>query len=141
MSVTSPQAELQVKHLEMVQAAIERMARNQFNLKGWNVALVAGVLALSRPGADERFVIIALLASVVFWGLDAYYLGLERRFRECHEAIAGALRGQGQAPPLFSMAVRPVGLSVVRCVFSTAVFFTHAPILVALVVLAVARAL
>ena len=38
--------ENKIKHLEMVQDVIKRMASNSFILKGWTVNLVAGIMAL-----------------------------------------------------------------------------------------------
>lgn len=40
-----------VKHLEMIQAVINRMAQNSFLLKGWSVVLTAAIFALA---ADFR---------------------------------------------------------------------------------------
>ena len=37
-----------LKHLEMVQGVINRMASNSFMLKGWAVTLVAGIFAFPR---------------------------------------------------------------------------------------------
>ena len=36
-----------IKHLEMIEAVIERMAKNSFQLKGWAMTLVAAVGALA----------------------------------------------------------------------------------------------
>jgi len=36
-----------IKHLEMLQVVISRMAANSFILKGWTVTLVAGNFVLS----------------------------------------------------------------------------------------------
>lgn len=37
-------------HLEMIQAVIERHARNSFLLKGWSLTLVAAVFLLAVRG-------------------------------------------------------------------------------------------
>ena len=41
-----------LKHLEMVQGVINRMASNSFMLKGWAVTLVAGIFALAGKDTD-----------------------------------------------------------------------------------------
>ena len=47
--------EKKLKHLEMVQGVINRMANNSFMLKGWAVTLVAGIFALSGEATDKLF--------------------------------------------------------------------------------------
>ena len=38
--------EVKLKHLEMIQAVITRMAKNSFLLKGWSITLTAAIFAL-----------------------------------------------------------------------------------------------
>lgn len=45
--------ENKLKHLEMIQGIINRMASNSFALKGWSVTLVAGIFALSSKDASS----------------------------------------------------------------------------------------
>lgn len=73
--------ENKLKHLEMIQGIINRMASNSFALKGWSVTLVAGIFALSSKDANEIYFLIAYIPIIVFWFLDAYYLLQERLFR------------------------------------------------------------
>ena len=49
--------EKKIKHLEMIERVIERMARNSFQLKAWAMALVALVGALAAKDADKRFLV------------------------------------------------------------------------------------
>ena len=78
MSVFS---DAKIKHLEMIQAVITRMAQNSFSLKGWSVTLVVGALALSVQTTNQFFFLVAYPPILLFWGLDAYYLQLERKYR------------------------------------------------------------
>ena len=71
-----------IKHLEMIQGVINRMASNSFMLKGWAVTLVAGIFALASKGTDKLYFLIAYIPIVVFWGLDSYYLLQERLYRD-----------------------------------------------------------
>jgi len=75
------------KHLELIQAIVSRMAGNSFLLKGWSVTIAAALFALATKDSDPRFAWIALLPSVAFWGLDAYYLRHERLFRCLYNAV------------------------------------------------------
>ena len=51
--------ENKIKHLEMVQDVIKRMASNSFILKGWAVTLVAGIMALAEKDADKMYFLVA----------------------------------------------------------------------------------
>lgn len=72
--------EAKVKHLEFIQAAINRMAGNSFLLKGWTVTLAGGLLALTFKQTDRRYLYISYAVLGLFWLLDSYYLSRERRF-------------------------------------------------------------
>lgn len=76
-----------IKHLELVQSVISRMAQNCFACKGWAVALVAAMFAFATKDADPRYSMLAVLPALVFWGLDGYYLRQERLFRKLYDAV------------------------------------------------------
>lgn len=79
--------ELKVKHLELVQNVISRMASNSFMLKGWAVTLVAGIFALAEKDADKLYFLVSYIPVVVFWWLDAYYLFQERLYRLLYDKV------------------------------------------------------
>src|SRR5438093_13603250 len=81
-------SEDQRKHLELIQAIITRMAGNSFLIRGWVVTLVAALFALAAKDANRSFVLVAYFPCVIFWCLDAYYLGQERLFRSLYNAAA-----------------------------------------------------
>ena len=70
-----------LKHLEFIQGTINRLATNSFLLKGWSVVLVSALFALAAGGANVTFVYLAYIPAIVFWGLDGYFLALERSYR------------------------------------------------------------
>lgn len=76
-----------IKHLELIQGVINRMASNSFKLKGWAVTLVAGVFALASKDTDKLYFLIAYIPILVFWGLDSYYLLQERLYRSLYENV------------------------------------------------------
>lgn len=76
-----------VKHLEFIQNAITRMANNSFWLKGWAVTLVAATFALNITTPSSLLILIALVPTVAFWGLDAYFLRQERLFRRLYDDV------------------------------------------------------
>ena len=76
------------KHMDYVQSAISRMASNSFHIKGWNVTIIAAIVALSFKESDWRIYACALALNFVFWFLDAYYLRQEKLFRELYNQIS-----------------------------------------------------
>ena len=72
--------ENKIKHLELIQGVINRMAGNSFALKGWAVTLIAGIFALASKDADKIYFLVAYIPITVFWGLDSYYLLQERLY-------------------------------------------------------------
>lgn len=79
--------EERIRHLEMIQSVISRMANNSFLLKGWAVALAAGVFALSAKDSNKCFFLIAYIPILIFWGLDAYYLMQEKLYRALYDKV------------------------------------------------------
>jgi hypothetical protein len=78
-----------LKHLEFIQATIARMATNSFLFKGWSITLAAGLSAFGAANTKTALLSIALVSTVLFWGLDGYYLWLERGFVRLHNEVAG----------------------------------------------------
>ena len=81
--------ENKIKHLEFIQSTITRMNQNSFQIKGWMITLVSALLALYASSERVVYILIAIVPSVVFWFLDAYYLQQERRFRGVYNDVAG----------------------------------------------------
>jgi len=79
--------EKRIKHLELIQGIINRLSSNSFMLKGWAVTLVAGIFAISSKDADKMYFLIAYIPVIVFWFLDAYYLGQERLYRCLYDEV------------------------------------------------------
>lgn len=77
-----------LKHLEFLQNVITRMNRNSFQLKGWAITIVSAILALAASTKNYDILYAGLLAPVVFWFLDAYYLHQERKYRALYEDAA-----------------------------------------------------
>src|SRR5690606_3617782 len=76
-----------LKHLEFIQGVINRLSTNSFLLKGWSVVLISALFALSASSSNAGFVMLAYIPAIVFWGLDGYFLGLERAYRSHYERV------------------------------------------------------
>jgi hypothetical protein len=122
------------QHLELIQAIVGRMAGNSFMLKGWSVTLAAGLFALAARDSDWRVAAIALLPTLAFWCLDAYYLHQERLFRSLYEAVR---RGQAEAFTLDTSLVRARVPSWWRTLWAPAVMGVHGPILTSVIVVVI----
>lgn len=91
------------KHLEFVQAAVNRMAGNLFLLKGWSITLIAALFALAAKDANQFYILIAYFPLFIFWSLDGYFLSQERKFRALYDYV----RKLDESQIDFSMDTRP----------------------------------
>lgn len=69
-------------YLTILQGVINRMAANSAGCKTWCVALVSAVIVIIVDKVRPEYVWLSLVPIVLFFFLDAYYLGLERQFRD-----------------------------------------------------------
>ena len=127
--------DLRVKHLEFIQASIARMGQNSFQMKNWTIVVLAALVVLYVENKSVVCLFALLIATVVFWFLDGYYLYQEKRFRDLYDAVARGVRDEhigagNDEVPLFSMD--PVGrygfVVWVECVISGTEFWMYAPI-------------
>ena len=95
-------------HLNLAQAVIQRMAANSATSKGWCITLVSAILVIVAEKGKPGYLIIAGIPLLLFLGLDAYYLALERCFRQAYNAFIAKLHnGQLQFADLY--ALQPAG--------------------------------
>ncbi|MEZ8862100.1 hypothetical protein AB4354_22150 [Vibrio splendidus] len=71
-------------HLGILQGIIQRMASNSSACKAWCVTLVSAVLVIVADKSRPDYAYIAILPTIVFAALDAYYLALEKAFRNSY---------------------------------------------------------
>ena len=95
-------SENKVKHLDFIQSNIARMNSNSFQMKSWMLIIVTALLGSFANTQNHNFVLLALLPTIIFWGLDSYYLQLERKFRGIYNDVAG-LSKEPKDIKLFSM--------------------------------------
>lgn len=81
-------AEDKRKHLEMLQGVINRMASNSFLFKGWSITIIAGVSAFATKEMSLALMVIPIVSTLLFWGIDAYYLAQERLYRDLYNDVA-----------------------------------------------------
>ena len=76
------------KHLEFLQGVINRMASNSFLFKGWSITIIAGISAFAAKDSNPALMTIPIVSTLLFWAVDAYYLMLERAFRNHYKIVA-----------------------------------------------------
>lgn len=74
-------------HLQIIQAVIQRMAANSTSCKAWCITIVSAILVVISDKGKPDLALLALLPSVLFLTLDAYYLALEKAFRNSYNAF------------------------------------------------------
>lgn len=92
-------------HLGILQNVIQRMASNSSACKAWCVTLVSAVLVIVADKAKPDYAFIAMLPTLVFAALDAYYLALEKAFRNSYNDFISKLHNQSlRETDLYSVA-------------------------------------
>ena len=79
--------EKKLKHLEMIQNIVNRMASGSTFLKGWTVIFVAAVLGFILKDSKPTYVCLAIIPTLFFWGLDSVYLRQEKLFRKLYDKV------------------------------------------------------
>lgn len=101
MSDESPpamSAEDRRKHLDFIQAAVNRMAAASATTKGWLLPVVTATYGYAVTQGSRYIAFLGMAAVVLFGMLDAHYLRQERCFRRLYDAVA-----QGLHIPHFAM--------------------------------------
>lgn len=74
-----------IRHLEMLQSTITRMAGAAAAIKNLSLIIVAGALAFIATSKEPALALFAAALTVAFWLLDARYLQQEKWFRDMFE--------------------------------------------------------
>lgn len=82
-------------HLSLLQSVIQRMAANSASCKAWCITLVSAVLVVVADKGKPEFAWIAVLPTLLFFWLDAYYLALEKGFRQAYNSFIDKLHADG----------------------------------------------
>lgn len=88
LNIESPAVAL---HINVQQSVIQRMASNSAACKTWCVTIVSAILIFVADKGKPNFTLIAGVPAVLFLILDAYYLALERGFRESYNIFVKKL--------------------------------------------------
>ncbi|MDX7953719.1 hypothetical protein P7D22_21375 [Lichenihabitans sp. Uapishka_5] len=125
-------ADLRVKHLEMVQAIVSRMAGYCASVKNFCVTITIAICGYSISTKSGQLLDFAFIPVVVFSLLDAQYLNLERRFRNLFEQIR--LEDWNQRPTFEITLDRVPDVGFLSALNSWSIKSFYIPIFVAVIV-------
>jgi len=125
-----------IEHLKLIQGVVNRLGQNSFAYKGWLVTIVAAIFVLAVKENSSLYILIALIPTIAFWGLDAYYLRQEHLFRKLYDGVRKANPDELAQDP-FSMDTTPYVGEVAgwwAVCFSKTIFWLYCPVTILIVV-------
>jgi hypothetical protein len=116
----------------MIQAIITRLAGNSGALKGFAVTIVTALLGVSINTHRATYAWLGSYPIVVLGLLDAYYLALERRYRDLYNSAIN------EVDTAWGLGAGKLTLSdLVKALRSPSVWAFHGAALLAVVIVAV----
>ena len=105
MTTISPEklSDMRIKHLEMVQSVVARIAGQGATLKNYCITLTTAICGFAISLQKPFVGLLALLPITMFWLLDTQYLRIERRLRRLFDEVRSKDWG---AVPTFEIALR-----------------------------------
>ncbi|MEK0089859.1 hypothetical protein WKV52_06690 [Tetragenococcus halophilus] len=76
-----------IRHLEMIQGVINRIASHEPQYKGWYVTLIIAINIFSTPNMIRQKVFLVLVITLCFWIITSYYLYIERSYIKLYEDV------------------------------------------------------
>ena len=123
-------ADLRVKHLELVQAVVARMASQGATLKNYCLTLTTAVAGFGITLQRPLVVLLSLLPITIFAVLDAQYLRLERHFRKQFDNVRG---GDWSVRPDFEITTKGLEGGRIDALTSWSIISFYGPLAVAVV--------
>ena len=124
-------ADLRIKHLEMIQAAVTRMAGFSASLKNHCLTVVTALAGFAVAMKAPTILWIGPIPLLVFALLDAQYLRLERRFRDQFQLIR--TRAPGAVPDFDLGLTAPASRSYWSALFSWSILAFYLPLAVSII--------
>jgi hypothetical protein len=109
------------------------MASNSASCKAWCITLVSAILVIVADKGKPHYVYIAVIPTILFLVLDAYYLALEKAFRKSYNGFIEKLHNSSLASSDFYV-VSPEG-SLLKTFFVSLTSFSIYPFYMTLIVM------
>ncbi|MUG77241.1 hypothetical protein [Commensalibacter melissae] len=92
------------QHINILQNIITRLANNSVNCKQWCLAITAAVFSILASNKQISNCKYAVFPIITCWILDAYYLCIERAFRNKYEIFIEKLHSHNlQSTDLYNL--------------------------------------
>jgi hypothetical protein len=78
------------KELDLIQAIIDRMASNSFEVKKWLIGILTAITVFKYDqllGASYQQIWILFVPILSFWFLNAFFLSTEKKYREMYQWV------------------------------------------------------
>ncbi|MBN4061223.1 hypothetical protein JYU15_02175 [bacterium AH-315-I18] len=108
-----------LSYLVTLQGVISRMSANSASCKTWCITLVSAILVAVADKKLPDYVWIALIPTLLFFFLDAYYLGLEKGFRSRYNNYIEKLHANSATLQDTFVVSLECGQRCVLCLFVT----------------------
>jgi len=82
-----------IKQTEMLQSAIARMSNNSLEVKKVGITVWSAIVGFGFANRNVALFMLAFVSFTLFGVLDAYYLYLERKFRDNFNRLVRILSG------------------------------------------------
>lgn len=124
------------QYINLLQENINRMSSNSSNCKSWMLTIVSAILALgvSKEGL-QNWAHLALLPAILFYLLDSFYLGIERRFIGVENNFIDAVKnGKDEKELLFAFKNGERwytdSWNMIKAMFSISTILYYVPVIV-----------
>ena len=78
-----------IDYLKLIESQIKRMADNSFKIKSWAITSIGGGLLFWFSNKQlPEIAILVMIITLLFWWMDAYYLRLEKCYRDLYKKVA-----------------------------------------------------
>ena len=98
------------------------MGNNSFLLKGWAVLIIVAIFTFAGEQNNVQCILFTVIPLIVFWGLDTYYLQLERKYRMLYDEVRLKKEEDIDFDMNFNNVATTVGnankISYFKCLFS-----------------------
>lgn len=117
------------KHLDFIHNTINRMSTNSFLIKGWAITTISALFLFADGNLNNRLLILAIISTIIFWFLNAFFLQQERKFRELYNKV----RFYDETEIDFSMSTREFKngqFSLASCLLGKTIWPIYAAVIV-----------
>lgn len=126
--------EMHMKHLEMLQSVISRMAGNSASLKNYCMTIAAAIIGFAAAIQKPEVLCYSAPLIIIFGVLDGHYLRLERAFRDQYNSVRRA--GIAEKPDFAISPSWTAGHGILSGFWSWSVWLFYLPIVAVFLVVA-----